>query len=106
MREQLVPYKGINRFNFLCILAHEMLGEKSLARLPSLLTAFDSVLNTLPSDAAQAIRNLRLARISVSTWRELALMAHEYQAHHRRIEFKRSRNQDVSANEIDPQIHC
>lgn len=102
MREPLVPYRGINRFNYLCILAHEMLGEKSLARLPSLLTSFDSVLNTLPSDAAQAIRNLRLARVSVSTWRELALMAHEYQAHHRRIEFRRARNEDVSPTEIDP----
>ena len=101
MRELLRPYTGINRFNFLCILATEMLGEKSLANLPALLTAFDSVLTTLPPDAAQAIRNLRLARVAVSTWRELALMADDYRTHHRNLEFRRARRDAISPNEVD-----
>lgn len=94
MREELTPYKGSLRVNYLCLIATEMLGELSLSRMPALLAGFDSVLHTLPSDIVQALTNIRLAGIAPGTLRELSLMLDGYRAHYRRADERRSRGVD------------
>ncbi len=84
MREHLQPYKGPNRFNFLCILATELLGVDHLRDLPSLLSGFDSVLSTLSPKVATAIRNLRLDQLAAITESDVRLLVQIYQAHHAR----------------------
>jgi hypothetical protein len=84
VREHLQPYKGPNRFNFLCILATELLGAGDLRDLPSLLAGFDSVLCTLSPNVATAIRNLRLDQLAPITESDVRLLVQIYQAHHAR----------------------
>ena len=60
MREPLRPYRGANRVNYLCILAHEMMGVKSLRDLPQLLSGFESILQALHPDVAPAVFTLFL----------------------------------------------
>lgn len=82
MRDHLLPYKGANRLNFLCILATEILGTDHLRGLPALMAGFDSVLSTLPPNAATAIRNLRLDQIAPITESDVRLLVQIYQVHH------------------------
>lgn len=93
MREPLAPYKSHNRVNYLCIVAAEMLGEMSLARLPALLAGFESVWSTLPAEVTQALKNIRLAGLAPGTHRELVLMADAYRSHHRRLDARRGRGE-------------
>lgn len=86
MREPLLPYTGADKLNFLCLVASELLHETSLVRMPALLTGFESIHTALPSPAAQALRNLRLARCAPATLRELTLMADAYCTHHRGLQ--------------------
>ena len=95
MREHLQPYKGPNRFNFLCILATELLGVDHLRDLPALLAGFDSVLSTLSPNVATAIRNLRLDQLAPITEPDVRLLVQIYQAHHARQRMAtRPRGQD------------
>jgi hypothetical protein len=93
VREPLAPYKSHNRVNYLCIVAAEMLGEMSLARLPALLAGFESVWSTLPAEVTQALKNIRLAGLAPGTHRELVLMADAYRSHHRRLDARRGRGE-------------
>jgi hypothetical protein len=86
VRESLQPYSGPDSFNYLCILASDLIGDTNLRRLPALLAGFDGVLATLPPAAARAVRNLRLVGCAPTTLRELRLMLDEYQQHHERRE--------------------
>lgn len=95
MREALLPYKGHERINFLCLIATEMLGENRLDKMPALLSGFESIVQTLPADIAQALRNVRLAGFAPGTRRELALMADIYRAHYRRTDERRHRGEEV-----------
>lgn len=95
MREQLRPYKGVDRLNYLCLIATEMLGESTLARLPALLAGFESVLNALPSNVKQALLNVRFSGFAPTTGRELAIMVEQYNAHHDRLDRQRRRGEDV-----------
>lgn len=91
MREQLTPYNGHNRLNYLCIIAAEMLGEMSLVGIPALGSGFDSIYSTLHPQVTQALKNLRIAGFYPGTIRELHLMADNYRLHHKQIEHKRKR---------------
>lgn len=82
MRELLKPYNGVNGFNYICILATEILGWDNLANLPKLFSGFESILMTLPAEAATAVRNLRLAGIAPVSEREIHIQADQYQSHH------------------------
>lgn len=86
MREPLRPYRGANRVNYLCILAHEMMGVKSLRDLPQLLSGFESILQALHPEVAQAVRTLRVCGFSPTTHRELRLVVDAYLNHHRHRE--------------------
>ena len=91
MREQLVPYSGNSRLNYLCVIATEMLGEMTLARIPALGAGFESIYGTLHPQVARALKNLRIAGLYPGTLRELQLMVDNYRMHHRQIELRRSR---------------
>lgn len=84
MRDPLIPYRGADSLNYLCVIATEMLGESSLRTLPQLASGFDAILNTLPPRTARALRNIRLAGCAPGTMRELRLMVDAYLAYHRR----------------------
>jgi hypothetical protein len=83
MREPLVPFRGANRLNYLCVLASEVLGVMTLKNLPTLLSGFKSILNTLHPDASQAIVTLRVSGYAPTTLRELRLAMDAYLNHHR-----------------------
>lgn len=102
MRELLTPYTGVNRINYLCIIATEMLGETSLAKISALAAGFESVLDTLHPDVAQAFKNIRLAGYSPGTQRELHLMADSYRIHYRQLELRKTRGEQT-ANDALPQ---
>jgi hypothetical protein len=91
MREPLKPYKGEDRLNYLCLVMTELLGETSLARLPMLVSGFDSVLRTLPPAAQQALLNIRYSGLAPVTRRELDLMVDRYRERHERQERARRR---------------
>lgn len=76
------PFVGANRLTYLCILATELLGVDTLRDLPSYLAGFNSVLNTLDVNVAQAIRSLRVCGFAPATARELRLMIDAYNTHH------------------------
>ncbi len=101
MREPLLPYKGHDRINFLCLIATEMMGECSLARMPKLLAGFESVSHTLDRDVAQAMKNVRIAGFAPGTLRELALMADGYRTHHRRLAERRARGDEDARNQTE-----
>lgn len=82
MRELMRPFVGANRLTYLCILATELLGVDTLRDLPSYLAGFNSVLNTLDVNVAQAIRSLRVCGFAPATARELRLMIDAYNTHH------------------------
>ncbi len=98
MREQLRPYQGVHRLNYLCILALEMLGEASLTRIPALGAGFESVLNTLHPDIVVALRNLRLTGVYPGTHRVLRLMVDAYKTHFDRATLRNPRG----PNDTDP----
>ena len=98
MREQLRPYQGVHKINYLCILALEMLGEASLKRIPALGAGFESVLHTLHPDIVVALRNLRLTGIYPGTNRVLRLMVDAYKAHFDRAALRNTR----APHETDP----
>lgn len=100
MREALRPYTGINRLNYLCIIASELLGEFSLASLPSLASGFESVEKTLPQDVVVALHNIRLANIAPTTMRELHLMVDAYRLHYRQLELRLSRGDEGARDEL------
>ena len=83
MRDPLIPYRGQDALNYLCIIATEMLGENTLRNLPPLAAGFVAILDTLPPGTARALRNIRLAGCAPATMRELRLMADAYRAYHR-----------------------
>lgn len=83
MREPLQPYRGANKLNYLCILAMEMMGLDSLSAIPQLLSGFNSILQSLHPDVAQAINTLRVCGFAPTTLRELRLIVDTYQNHHR-----------------------
>lgn len=95
MREALRPYAGIQRLNYLCIIATELLGKNSVADLPALTAGFEAISMTLNPDLVQAVRNIRLAGFAPGTIRELHLMADAYRLHYRQIEQRQSRGGDV-----------
>jgi hypothetical protein len=98
VRKPLEPYRGVNALNYLCLLATDLLGISTLRGIPTLLSGFESVLNTLPPAAARAIRNLRLSGYSPTTLRELRLMVDGYTRYHERRERER-RKSNVSAQQ-------
>ena len=100
MREALRPYTGINRLNYLCIIASELLGEFSLASLPSLASGFESVEKTLSQDVVVALHNIRLANIAPTTMRELHLMVDAYRLHYRQLELRLSRGDEGAKDEL------
>ncbi len=102
MREHLTPYKGVDRLNYLCLVATEMLGENSLKKLTSLLVGFESISHTLPSDIAQALKNIRMAGFAPVTLRELALLTDSYRTHHRQLDTRIARGDD-SVGDAYPQ---
>lgn len=89
MRERLQPYRGANALNYLCLLATQLLGKTHLRDLPALLTGFDSVMKTLPSNVVTAIQNLRIDGHAPWSQRELSLMVDQYNEAHRRLDQKR-----------------
>jgi hypothetical protein len=93
MREPLLPYKGHDRINFLCLIASEMMGEMTLARMPALLAGFDSIKKTLSGDVVRALNNVRLSGFSPSTLRELTLMIEAYRVHHESMAERRARGE-------------
>ncbi len=101
MREPLQPYESADRLNYLCLVANELLGLDSLATMPSLLSGFDSIQSAVSPDAAQALRNLRLARCAPATVRELTLMADAYRRHHRQLQNQQRRG--LAAADAMPQ---
>lgn len=101
MRELMAPYTGVNRLNYLCIVASEMLGETSLARLPALAAGFESVFRTLHPDVVQALKNIRLAGFAPGTLRELQLMADNYRLHFRQLEIRRAKGDPSVATEME-----
>lgn len=101
MREPLLPYKGHDRINFLCLIATEMMGESNLARMPKLLAGFESVSHTLDRDVAQAMKNVRIGGFAPGTLRELALMADGYRTHHRRLAERRARGDEDARNQTE-----
>ena len=86
MRDPLIPFRGANSLNYLCILASEILGISTLRSLPALLSGFKSVLNTLHPDSAQALVTLRVSGFAPTTHRELRLVVDAYLNHHRHRE--------------------
>jgi hypothetical protein len=86
MRNALTPFLGANRLNYLCILSSELLGSDNLRDLPAMLSGFESILNTVHPDVAQAIKTLRLCGFAPTTHRELRLVADAYLNHHRNRE--------------------
>lgn len=82
MRELMRPFTGANRLNYLCILATELLGTNRLGDIPTFLSGYSSVLNTLDPAVAQAIRTLRVCGLAPITIRELRLMVDAYILHH------------------------
>ncbi|MDX8126445.1 hypothetical protein QLH52_04075 [Methylomonas sp. OY6] len=94
MREPLLPYKGHDRINFLCLIATEMMGESHLTRMPALLAGFESICHTLDGDVAMALKNIRIAGFAPVTLRELALMVDGYRNHHRRLNECKSRGDE------------
>lgn len=100
MREQLKPYVGFDRINYLCLIASELLHMDSLANIPSLLAGFESIRKTLQPEVAQALRNVRLAGFAPGTLRELTLMADGYRNHHRRLSERRRRGETIK-NDIE-----
>ena len=92
MREPLAPYRGPQSLNYLCIIATELLGENHLRNIPTLVAGFDSLLQTLPPNVAQAVRNVRLAGVAPWGMRELRLMVDAYLDLHRRQAADRSRS--------------
>lgn len=102
MREALYPYTGINRLNYLCIIASELLGETSLLNIPALASGFECIEKTLPADVVRAFKNIRLAGFAPGTVRELHLMADAYRLHFRQLEVRKA-NGDETANDELPQ---
>lgn len=100
MREPLRPYVGVNRLNYLCIVASELLGETSLTKIPSLAAGFESVLSTLSKDVVQALKNIRLAGYCPGTLRELHLMADSYRLHFRQLELRLARGDETAKDEV------
>lgn len=100
MREPLQPFSGVSRLNYLCIIASELLGQVSLAAMPTLAAGFESVTNTLSDDVALALRNVRLAGIAPGTLSELHLMADAYRQHYRQVELRKSRGDETAKDEL------
>lgn len=85
MRDPLVPYRGADVLNYLCIIAEEMLGESTLRNIPALASGFTAVLNCLSEAPLRALKNIRLSNCAPGTARELRLMVDSYRAYHQRI---------------------
>lgn len=96
MREKLQVYDGPNKFNYLCILANELLKEPDLTRLPVYCANFNSVLNTLPQQAVTAIKNLRLLGLAPFTVNEVKILVDQYLDYHRTMEAKRDSGAHLS----------
>lgn len=86
MRDPLIPYRGQDVLNYVCIIATELMGLGTLHNFPALAAGFNAILSTLPEDTANALRNLRLAGHAPGTMRELRLMADSYRAYHARVQ--------------------
>ena len=95
MRELMRPFTGANRLNYLCILATELLGADHLRDIPTFLSGYNSVLNTLAPAVAQAIRTLRVCGFAPTTAREMRLLVDAYLLHHR------ARSEGVETEESD-----
>lgn len=93
MRDPLIPYVGNNRLNYLCVIAAEMMGEMSLANLPTVGSGFKSIYSALHPQVARALKNLRIAGFYPATRRELQLMVDNYLMHHRQLELKRAKSE-------------
>lgn len=100
MREQLRPYSAVNRLNYLCIIASELLGEFSLVNIPALASGFESIEKTLFPDVVVALHNIRLANIAPTTVRELHLMADAYRLHFRQLELRMARGDETAKDEL------
>lgn len=100
MRESLIPYSGVNRLNYLCIIITELLGETSLSNLPALASGFDGVTKTLHDDVALAIKNLRLSGFCPNTLRELHLMVDSYQMHFAQVDIRKTKGDASVKNEL------
>ena len=77
------PFTGANSLNYLCILAKGLLGADHLRDIPTFLSGYNSVLNTLAPAVAQAIRTMRLCGFAPTTTREMRLLVDAYLRHHR-----------------------
>jgi hypothetical protein len=86
VRDPLVPFKGADVLNYVCIVATELLGRNSLVGIPALAAGFHSILKTLPPATQCALQNIRLSGCAPGTMRELRLMADAYRGYHRRVE--------------------
>jgi hypothetical protein len=94
MREQLSPFKGVNRLTYLCVVTTELLGMDSLSVMPALLAGFESVSSTLHPDVAKAIHALRVSGFAPSTLREMRLVVDAYLNHHRSREQQDQEDRD------------
>lgn len=83
MREQLLPFKGVNRLTYLCIVTTELLGMDNLSVMPALLSGFESISGSMHPDVARAIHALRVSGFAQSTLREMRLVVDAYLNHHR-----------------------
>lgn len=94
MRKLLLPYKGPDRVNYLCIVASGLLNVNNLAPLVALLSGFESVKATLNPDLAQALENLRLVGIAPASRREMSILVDTYIRHH---DMREARSRDGSS---------
>lgn len=100
MRDLLRPYNTVNRLNYFCVIASELLGESSLVNLPALASGFESIEKTLAPHVVQALRNIRLANIAPGTLRELHLMADTYRRHFRQLEIRIAKGDETAKDEL------
>ncbi len=82
MREELKPFRGVHRLNYLCVVVTELLGADDLSLVPALLAGFTSISATLHSDVARALQTLRVSGVAPGTLRELRLLVDAYLLHH------------------------
>ena len=94
MREELKPFKGVHRLNYLCVVVTELLGANDLSLVPALLAGFHSVSATLHPDVARAIQTLRVSGFAPATLRELRLLVDAYQRHHQNREQQAPEDRD------------
>lgn len=83
MRERMRPYTGVDRLNYLCLFALDMLGANRLADVPVLLAGHHSISRAGAPELERLVHHLRLNGLLITTQRSLQLFVEQYRAHHR-----------------------